>query len=139
MLQGEFLPGALAAARYADGARGREWCDAEVLRGLRRRSLAKLRKQVEPVEQAALSRLQLDWQGVDHPRRGVDALRGAVEQMQGAPLPASVLEHEVLPARIDPYRYADLDLLCSAGEVVWRGIDPIGPKAADIHRQADAH
>ena len=132
VLQGEFLPGALAAARYADGARGREWCDAEVLRGLRRRSLAKLRKQVEPVEQAALSRLQLDWQGVDHPRRGVDALLGAVEQMQGAPLPASVLEHEVLPARIDPYRYADLDLLCSAGEVVWRGIDPIGPRDGRI-------
>jgi ATP-dependent helicase Lhr and Lhr-like helicase len=128
VLQGEFLPPALAAARYAEGARGREWCDAEVLRGLRRRSLARLRKQVEPVEQAALSRLQLDWQGVDRPRRGVDALLGAVEQIQGAPLPASVLEGEALPARIDPYRTADFDLLCSAGEVVWRGIDPIGPR-----------
>ncbi|HYV65453.1 MAG TPA: DEAD/DEAH box helicase, partial [Myxococcales bacterium] len=97
VLQGEFLPAALAAARYADGARGREWCDAEVLRGLRRRSLARLRKQVEPVEQAALSRLQLDWQGIDRPRRGVDALLGAVEQIQGAPLPASALEEDVLP------------------------------------------
>jgi len=128
VLQGEFLPAALAAARYADGARGREWCDAEVLRGLRRRSLARLRKQVEPVEQAALSRLQLDWQGIDRPRRGVDALLGAVEQIQGAPLPASALEEDVLPARIDPYKLADLDLLCSAGEVVWRGIDRIGPR-----------
>jgi ATP-dependent Lhr-like helicase len=128
VLQGEFLPAALAAERYPEGTRGRELCDAEVLRGLRRRSLAKLRKQVEPVEQAALSRLQLDWQGIDRPRRGVDALLGAVEQIQGAPLPASVLEDEALPARIDPYKWADLDLLCSAGEVVWRGIDPIGPR-----------
>jgi len=132
VLQGEFLPTALAVARYPDGARGREWCDAEVLRGLRRRSLAKLRKQVEPVEQAALSRLQLDWQGVAHPRRGVDALLGAVEQIQGAPVPASALEGEVLPARIEPFKHADLDLLCSAGEVVWRGIDPIGPRDGRI-------
>jgi len=132
VLQGEFLPAALAAARYPDGVRGREWCDAEVLRGLRRRSLAKLRKQVEPVEQAALSRLQLDWQGVAHPRRGVDALLGAVEQIQGAPVPASALETEVLPARIEPFKYADLDLLSSAGEVVWRGIDPIGPRDGRI-------
>src|SRR5258706_158990 len=132
VLQGEFLRAALAAARYADGARGREWCDAEVLRGLRRRSLARLRRQVEPVEQAALSRLQLDWQGIAHPRRGVDALLGAVEQIQGAPLPASALEGEALPARIDPYRYADLDLLCSAGEVVWRGVDPLRPPAGPL-------
>ena len=132
VLQGEFLPAALAAARYPDGAHGREWCDAEVLRGLRRRSLAKLRKQVEPVEQAALSRLQLDWQGVAHPRRGVDALLGAIEQIQGAPVPASALEGEVLPTRIEPFNYADLDLLCSAGEVVWRGIDPIGPRDGRI-------
>ena len=132
VLQGEFLPAALAAARYPDGARGREWCDAEVLRGLRRRSLAKLRKQVEPVEQPALSRLQLDWQGVAHPRRGVDALLGAIEQIQGAPVPASALEGEVLPARIEPFKSADVDLLCSAGEVVWRGIDPIGPRDGRI-------
>jgi ATP-dependent Lhr-like helicase len=132
VLQGEFLPAALAAARYPDGARGREWCDAEVLRGLRRRSLAKLRKQVEPVEQATLSRLQLDWQGVARPRRGVDALLGAVEQIQGAPVPASALEGEVLPARIEPFKHADLDLLCAAGEVVWRGIDPIGPRDGRI-------
>ncbi|HWE22526.1 MAG TPA: hypothetical protein VG496_01175, partial [Myxococcales bacterium] len=108
------------------------WCDAEVLRGLRRRSLAKLRKQVEPVEHAALARLELDWQGVAHPRRGVDALLGAIEQLQGAPLPASVLEREMLPARVQPFKPADVDLLCSAGEVVWRGIDPLGPRDGRI-------
>ena len=132
VLQGEFLPAALASARYPEGPRGREWCDAEVLRGLRRRSLAKLRKQVEPVEQAALARLELDWQGLAHPRRGVDALLGAVEQLQGAPVPASAVESEALPARIQPFKYADLDLLCSAGEIVWRGIDPIGPRDGRI-------
>src|SRR5438445_3836882 len=91
VLQGEFLPASLAAARYADGTRGREWCDAEVLRGLRRRSLAKLRKQVEPVDHAALARLELDWQGLAHPRRGVDALLRAIEQIQGAAAPSSLL------------------------------------------------
>jgi ATP-dependent Lhr-like helicase len=132
VLRGEFLPASLAAARYPDGTRGREFCDAEVLRGLRRRSLAKLRKQVEPVDHAALARLELDWQGLAHPRRGVDALLSAIEQIQGAPVPASVLERDVLPARVQPFKPADVDLLCSAGEVVWRGVDPLGPRDGRI-------
>src|SRR5581483_4379044 len=57
-----------------------------------------------------------------------DALLAAIEQLQGAPLPASVLESEILPARVEGYRPIDLDLLCAAGEVVWGGVEPIGPR-----------
>jgi ATP-dependent Lhr-like helicase len=116
VLEGEFLP----------HGRGREWVDAEVLKSLRRRSLARLRKQVEPVEPAALARFVAEWQGVARPRRGLDALLGAIEQLQGAPLVASTLEQEVLAARVHPLRPGDVDLLFSAGELVWRGLGPLG-------------
>jgi len=117
VLDGEFLP----------RGRSREWCDAEVLRTLKAKSLARLRTQVEPVEPAALTRLLCEWQGVLHPRAGADALVAVVQELEGAPLVASVLESELLPARIRGYRASDLDLLCAAGEVVWRGIEPLGP------------
>jgi ATP-dependent Lhr-like helicase len=122
VLEGEFLP----------GGRGREWCDAEVLKALRRRSLARLRKQVEPVETAALARFLAEWQGLARPRRGLDALLGAVEQLQGAPLVASSLEREVLAARIERLRPGDLDVLFSAGELIWRGIEPVGARDGRI-------
>ncbi len=118
VLEGEFLP----------GGRGREWVDAEVLKSLKRRSLAKLRKQVEPVEPAALARFLADWQGLSRPRRGLDALLSAVELLQGAPLVASALEREVLFARIQPLRPGDLDVLFSAGELIWRGVEPLGSR-----------
>jgi len=122
ILEGEFLP----------GGRGREFVDAEVLKALKRRALARLRKQVEPVEPAALSRFLAEWQGVARPRRGLDALLAAVEQLQGAPLVASSLEREVLAARVQPLRPGDLDVLFSAGEIVWRGVEPIGSRDGRI-------
>ena len=118
VVEGEFLP----------GGRSREWCDAEVLKALKRRSLAKLRKEVEPVDAAAYSRFLLEWQGVAHPRSGLDALLSAIEQLQGAAMPASVLETEILPARVGSYKPADLDLLCASGEVLWRGVTSVGPR-----------
>ncbi len=122
VVEGEFLP----------AGRTREWCDAEVLRSLKRRSLARLRREVEPVLPAALGRFSADWQGVRSPRKGLDALLSAVEQLQGCPLPASVLESEILPARVSGYKPADLDLLCAAGEVMWRGIESVGPSDGRI-------
>ncbi len=116
VLEGEFLP----------GGQGREWCDAEVLKRIKRLSLARLRKEVEPVEQAALARFLPEWQGILRPRQGLDALLTVIEQLQGCPLPASTLESEILPARIRDYRPSMLDELCAAGEVVWRGFEPIG-------------
>jgi ATP-dependent Lhr-like helicase len=122
VLEGEFTP----------GVRGREWCDPEVLRSIKRRSLAKLRREVEPVEPAAYGRFLVEWQEVGSKRFGLDALLSVIEQLQGVPIPASVLESEVLPSRIENYHPSDLDALCAAGEVVWRGLEPLGPNDGRI-------
>jgi ATP-dependent Lhr-like helicase len=120
--------GRIIEGGFRPGGTHREWCDHEVLRTIRRKSLARLRKEVEPVEQATLARLFTRWQGVTQPRRGLDALLDVIENLQGAPVPASVLESEVLPSRILGYKPADLDTLIAAGEVVWCGLEPIGEK-----------
>ncbi|MBS1814737.1 MAG: DEAD/DEAH box helicase [Acidobacteria bacterium] len=122
VIEGAFCPGGL----------NREWCDTEVLRTIRRRSLARLRKEVEPVEQRTLARLFTHWQGVVTPRRGLDALLDVIENLQGAPLPASLLETEILPARIAAYTPSMLDTLIGAGEVQWAGLDPIGERDGRI-------
>lgn len=112
-------------------AQPREWCDAEVLAAWRRASLASARREVEPAPPAALARLLVAWQGIvtangDTSRGGADALLEAIEQLQGAVLPASVLEADVLPARLPGYRPSDIDTLCAAGEVLWVGHGPLG-------------
>ena len=120
--------GALIEGEFTPGGTRREWCDPDALRSIRQRSLAKLRKQVEPAEPAALGRLITRWQGVTKPRRGLDALLDAVEHLQGAALPASILETAILPARVLGYTPLDLDTLISAGEVVWAGLEPLGDR-----------
>jgi ATP-dependent Lhr-like helicase len=112
VVHGEFRP---------DSA-GLEWCDAEVLRAIRRRSLAKLRHEVEPVPPATLGRFLAAWQGVGPTAsRGFDALLRAVEQLQGTTVPASALEPLVLAGRVVDYSPAMLDEVCAAGDVVWAG------------------
>jgi ATP-dependent Lhr-like helicase len=120
--------GRVVEGGFRPGGVHREWCDVEVLRTIRRKSLARLRKEIEPVEQRVLARLLTRWQGVVQPRRGLDALLDVIENLQGAPLPASVLESEILPARINAYSSADLDTLIAAGEVTWVGFDAIGER-----------
>ena len=118
METGEFLPEPRGA---------KEYCDVEVLRTLRRKSLAKLRRAVEPVDGAAYARLLVDWQ--IPPRRGPEGLLEAIRQLEGCPLPASALEREILAARVEGFQTWDLDALCASGEVVWAGLGPLG--AAD--------
>jgi ATP-dependent Lhr-like helicase len=126
VLEGGFRPGGLH----------REWCDAEILRQIRRKSLARLRREVEPVEQHTLARFLTHWQGLLAPRRtgsaNLDALLDAIENLQGAPLPASLLEASILPARIADYAPAGLDTLIAAGEVAWAGVEPIGERDGRI-------
>lgn len=122
VLEGGFRPG---------GGR-REWCDAEALRLIRNKSLARLRKEIEPAEPRLLARLETHWQGVLSRRRGLDALLDTVESLQGAPLAASLLETQILPARLAGYQTADLDRLIGAGEVVWRGVDSLGERDGRI-------
>ncbi len=116
LIDGEFRPG---------GAH-HEWCDSEVLRLIRSNSLSKLRKEIEPVDQVVLARFVTRWQGVVRPRRGLDAVLDAVEVLQGAPLPASVFESEILRARVSDYSPGELDTLMAAGEIVWCGVEPLG-------------
>ena len=112
---------------FRPGGIGREWCAAGVLATLRRRSLARLRRQAEPTEPEALSRLLLDWQSITAPpASSPDALLDIVEQLQGAIIPASVLETDILPARLHSYRPTELDALTAAGEVVLVGCGRLG-------------
>ncbi len=104
-----------------------EWCDTSVLRTVRRRSLARLRQEVEPVPPEAYARFLAAWHSIDRPRRGADALADAITQLAGAPVAASILETDVLPARLVHYSGADLDGLLASGELVWIGAGSLGP------------
>jgi len=108
---------ALVRGELRPGGSEREWCDPEVLRRLRRASLAALRKEVEPAEQAAYGRFLPAWHGIG--RRAT--LREALVPLQGLPLPVSLWESEVLPRRVPNYQPAWLDALCASGELVWVG------------------
>ena len=99
---------------------------------LRSRSLSKLRHEIEPVGQAVLGRFTTVWQGVTTKRRGRDGLLDAIEQLQGAPVAASLIDREILPARVEDYRPADLDAVTAAGEVVWVGVEPLGDRDGRI-------
>jgi len=124
--------GKLVEGEFRPGGTQREWCDADVLRMIRRRSLAKLRKEAEPVDVPAYARLLTTWQNVAKKRRGLDALLDAIDTLQGYPLPASVFEREILSARIDDYSPSDLDTLSAAGEIVWTGVEPLGERDGRI-------
>ena len=118
VVQGAFRP----------GAEGREWVDDGVLKRLKRRSLAVLRSEIEPVEQKALARFEVGWQGVSaDPPRGMNALTDAIRQLTGTAIPASTLERDVLSARVaEPG--TGIDELMLAGDLVWVGEGALGQK-----------
>src|SRR5580704_10392997 len=118
LLEGEFRP----------RGQHQEWCDPEILQQIRRKSLARLRREVEPVEQRTFARFATRWQGVATRRRGLDALLDAVENLQASALLVSEFEREILPARIADYRSGDLDAVMAAGEVVWVGLEQVGDR-----------
>jgi ATP-dependent Lhr-like helicase len=113
--------GRVVSGEFSPEGAGAEWCDAEVLRMLRRRSLAALRREIEPVPPRALATFLPKWQHLGASSRGVEAVAAAVEQLQGAAVPASALERLVLPGRVADYSPAYLDELCASGEVLWAG------------------
>jgi len=121
LVRGELRP---VREQHGAGSGGLEYCDADVLRRLRRASLARLRAEVEPVEPAALGRFLPSWHGIGARIRrapGAEDVLSVVEQLAGAPIPASALESLVLPARLPGYNPALLDELTAAGEVTWTG------------------
>ncbi len=134
VVEGEFRP----------GGSGREWCEAGVLRAIRQKSLARLRHEVEPVEQPTLGRFYLAWHGIrtsdgTNPqsairnpqsaigrRSSADRLVEVIEQLQGASIPMSELETRILPSRIPGYDIRDLDALAASGSIVWVGCESLG-------------
>jgi ATP-dependent helicase Lhr and Lhr-like helicase len=119
LVRGELLPGGTE----------REWCDPEVLRRLRRASLAHLRREVEAADQREMARFLASWQNVDAHRpggAGPDRLREALVPLQGVALTPQVWERDVLPRRLGAYSQAWLDELCTGGEIVWIGAGSLG-------------
>jgi ATP-dependent helicase Lhr and Lhr-like helicase len=136
LVRGELLPERQVSPAMQQRRRSadrREWCDANVLRMLRRASLAALRKEIEPVDDRALAAFMPSWQGIDRYRRGaersgagVERLREVLWPLQGLALPVSVWERDVLPRRTGSYSPSWLDSLCASGELVWVGAGALG-------------
>jgi len=120
--------GRVVDGEFRPGGRGREWCDAEVLRTVRQRSLARLRQDVEPVASTSLGRFLVGWHSLARPKYGLDGLLDVVEQLQGVPIAASVLDGEILASRVRDYSPAMLDTLLGAGEVSWIGVESLGER-----------
>ena len=135
--------GALLSGAFRPAGGHREWCDVEVMRSLRQRSLAFMRKEIEPTSTDALARFLPDWHGVGSAAigGGVDRLYEIIGQLQGYPIAASVLERDVLPARLPRYSPRLLDELLSSGDIVWLGAGPLGNddgKVTLFHRDSAA-
>ncbi|HET8979469.1 MAG TPA: helicase-related protein, partial [Solirubrobacteraceae bacterium] len=128
--------GALVRGELRPGGTEREWCDPDVLRRLRRASLAVLRKEIEPAEARELARFLPAWQGVDRwaggSGSGIDRLREVLIPLQGLALPAEVWERDILPRRVGAYSPSWMDQLCAAGEVVWVGAGALGRNSGRI-------
>jgi ATP-dependent Lhr-like helicase len=127
--------GGLVRGELRPGGSEREWCDPEVLRRLRRASLATLRKEVEPAEQRALARFLPAWQGVDGAPpggAGVDRLREMLVPLQGLALAPEVWERDVLPRRVGAYSPGWMDQLCAGGELVWVGAGAVGRSSGRV-------
>ena len=127
--------GDLIRGELRPGGSEREWCDPEVLRRLRRASLAVLRKEIEPAEARELARFLPAWQGVDrHPASGagIDRLREILVPLQGLVLPAEVWERDILPRRTGAYSPVWMDQLCAAGELVWIGAGALGRNSGRV-------
>ncbi len=118
LVRGELRPGGIAI----------DSCDPEVLRQIRRRTLAKLRAQVAPVDAVAYAAFLPRWHGLDQPRRGPLAMRDAIGRLEGVALPFSELEQRILPARILDYHPQMLDELGASGDLVWVGAGALGTK-----------
>jgi ATP-dependent helicase Lhr and Lhr-like helicase len=122
--------GEIARGAIRPGGVDREWCDVEVLRRVRRASLAALRKEIEPAAQSALATFMPAWQGIDrHTAQGagIERLREILVPLQGLPLPVALWESSVLPRRLGAYSSSWLDSLCASGELVWVGAGALGP------------
>ncbi len=118
--------GAVLHGDFRPGGREREWCDVEVLRRIKRRTLAKLRNEVAPVERIALARFLPSWHGVGGAAIGGARLEEAIERLEGLPLSFAELERAILPARVRGFASRMLDELGAMGWLVWIGHGSLG-------------
>jgi len=125
-IDGKLIRGEFTDISVSEDGGGDQWCDADVLKILRRRSLAALRAQVEPVSTAAYGRFLPSWQQVASHNSGIDGLASVIDQLAGVPIPASAIEPLVFGQRVRDYQPAMLDELLAAGEVTWSGVGQIG-------------
>ncbi|ULE33668.1 ATP-dependent helicase [Mycobacterium sp. IDR2000157661] len=126
-IDGNLIRGEFTDIDVTDHGAGAQWCDADVLKILRRRSLAALRAQIEPVSTAAYGRFLPAWQQVGSTHNaGTDGLASVIDQLSGVPIPASAVEPLVLGQRVRDYQPAMLDELLASGEVTWSGAGQIG-------------
>jgi ATP-dependent helicase Lhr and Lhr-like helicase len=109
-----------------------QYCDRHIFEQLYRRTLAMLRREVEPVPADAFAAFLLRWQGAGPAKRtGTETLAAALEQLTGVALPVAVWQRDVLPARVAQYRSDDLDALIASGDVAWVGAGS-EPKRASV-------
>ena len=126
--------GSLVRGEFRSGRDGFEWCDREILRQIKRRTLAKLRREAEPVDGPALARFLRRWQGTGDgaaatvPDRALGRLEEAVAQLEGLPLSWRTLVDDILPARVPGFRVEMLDRLATAGDLLWVGRGRLGPR-----------
>ncbi|NUP07743.1 MAG: DEAD/DEAH box helicase [Polyangiaceae bacterium] len=124
--------GRLATGSFSPSREAEEFVDADVLRTIKRRSLARLRKAVEPVPSEAFARFLSSHHGIGRPSGGHDALLTTIERLEGLALPVTVWFEDVLVERVRDFAPSMLDDLCAAGEIVWRGVEPIGQSDARV-------
>jgi ATP-dependent helicase Lhr and Lhr-like helicase len=120
--------GTLIEGEIRPAGSGPEWCDPEVLRRLRRLTLARARDAVAPVDASALGRFLPEWHGIGADLKGPERLLDSVRQLAGLTIPWSELDRVMFPARVPGYRPQDLDLLAATGQVVWVGRGALGPR-----------
>ena len=120
----------LVSGEFRPGGRHAELCDPEVLRRIRRRTIARLRREIEPVPQAAYAAFLPRWQqvpcvGQRPARHGVDGCFEVIEQLAGMALPASTWQNAVFSSRVADFHAGMIDQLTTAGDVVWWGHSPL--------------
>jgi ATP-dependent Lhr-like helicase len=124
--------GRLVRAAILPAGETPEWCEPDVLRRLKRRTMEKLRKQAAPVEPAALGRFLPAWQGLSDPGRGLRRLELAIARLEGMALPWSSLVETILPQRVADFRIEMLDMLSASGAIVWVGRGSLGSRDGRI-------
>ncbi len=124
--------GRLVRGAIRPSGKALDWCEADVLRRLKRRTMEKLRKEAAPVEPTVLARFLPAWHGLTASGRGLKRLEEVITQMEGAPLPWSSLVENILPARVEDFRIEMLDMLSASGAIVWAGAGALGSRDGRI-------